>query len=553
MNYIENLHFEKAKKHIAQGNFQEANNEINELLNVGEESAELYKNVGMLYIAIGQYPFASVYIRHSFDLEKTFETLELLANTNYKAEKYDLAAVQFEELVKYYPRKEFFKNCIDCYEKLDFYEEAIRVAQMYNYTAQSAESYANLIFMYITAGMEELAINTTEEMQKKFPNSSLTFNTLGFLHECIYIDYKKAKYYFEKAAKYGFIDAYYNLGVCCKQSEDLEGAEKNLKRLITLNSDSHSDYNYTYGSIFLSQRKLRQGYKYYTKRNALKEIISDKKDYLWDGKDYPKETLYILSEQGFGDNILFARYIPLAAKKFKKVIHTTYPELVELFKRSYSDKKYKNIEFVSNNDIVKYNKIAFITDLPYLLNESFHQIPADIPYLVSSERKEKLFKTNFFKTDKTKIGLCWCAKGMGLRDSVYKTIDAPYYFKSFIDAEKAEFYSFQKNDIFDMCKKYPDIKDLSPHLNDFEDTAAALKNIDILITVDTAIAHLAGALGVKTYLLLCHAPDWKWFDNTEKTEWYPTITIIKQHDRKTWDDVAEKLNKYLQKDLKKKK
>ena len=120
-----------------------------------------------------------------------------------------------------------------------------------------------------------------------------------------------------------------------------------------------------------------------------------------------------------------------------------------------------------------------------------------------------------------------------------------------MDLENAEYYSFQFGDIFDMCKKYPQIKDLSKHLKDFSDTAAALANIDILITVDTVLAHLAGAMGVKTYLLLCHAPDWRWFDNDKKTEWYPSVTIIKQHDRRTWEDVSEKLTEYIKNDLKK--
>ena len=129
-----------------------------------------------------------------------------------------------------------------------------------------------------------------------------------------------------------------------------------------------------------------------------------------------------------------------------------------------------------------------------------------------------MFKKNFFDNNDFKIGLNWKAMGMGLRDAVYRTIDAPYYFRNIMNLKNTAYYSFQMNDIFGMCEKYPQIKDLAPNFKTFHDTASALKNIDVLITVDTALAHLAGALGVKTYLLLCHAPDWRWFDNTEKTE-----------------------------------
>ena len=109
------------------------------------------------------------------------------------------------------------------------------------------------------------------------------------------------------------------------------------------------------------------------------------------------------------------------------------------------------------------------------------------------------------------------------------------------ELEGNKYYSFQMNDIFGMCEKYPQIVDLEEHIQTFDDTASLLKNLDVLITVDTALAHLAGAMGVKTYLLLCKAPDWRWFDNDKKTEWYPSVTIIKQHDRRTWEDVAEEL------------
>ena len=200
---------------------------------------------------------------------------------------------------------------------------------------------------------------------------------------------------------------------------------------------------------------------------------------------------------------------------------------------------------------MRYNKFVLLLDLPYLLHMNYYNIPAKEHYLVANKRKTEMFKKNFFNNDKIKIGLNWRAKGMGLRDAVYRTIDAPYYFRNIMALPNVEYYSFQMGDIFHMCEKYPGIKDITPQINDFTDTAAALKNIDILITVDTALAHIAGALGIKTYLLLCFAPDWRWFDNDKKTEWYPSVTIIKQHDRRTWNDVEKILTRKIKNDVKK--
>ena len=249
--------------------------------------------------------------------------------------------------------------------------------------------------------------------------------------------------------------------------------------------------------------------------------------------------MYITSEQGYGDNIQFSRFVPYVAKKFKKVYYAVDESLYDLFKRSF--KKYKNVEIIKFGVFKPYNKFLMIMDIQNLLNISYHNIPQQEPYMITDEEKDYNDKIQFFRGDELKIGLNWRAKGMGLRDAVYRTIDAPYYFKKLFELEGNKYYSFQMNDIFGMCEKYPQIVDLEEHIQTFDDTASLLKNLDVLITVDTALAHLAGAMGVKTYLLLCKAPDWRWFDNDKKTEWYPSVTIIKQHDRRTWEDVAEEL------------
>ena len=95
----------------------------------------------------------------------------------------------------------------------------------------------------------------------------------------------------------------------------------------------------------------------------------------------------------------------------------------------------------------------------------------------------------------------------------------------------------------DNYKDYAELIDLAKDFENFDDTAGALCNMDLLITVDTAIAHLAGALGVKTYILLPYYPDWRWFDNEKKTEWYDSVTLFRQQDPKTWEDVFKQLEK----------
>ena len=454
----------------------------------------------------------------------------------------------YQDALELKQASEAVSEILDKDPDLELEEEAIRVAKKYMEEMPSAESYATLGHLYIEVGMVQESLDCCKKAEELYPNNAHINNLKGFTYEAILNEYEEAKKYYLKAAKQGFKSGYYNLGVCCKQSEDFANAEKYLKKYISLGPDTDVDYNYTLGSVYMAQRKMKLGYKYYEKRLSVQPLIDMNRRKLWDGKDYPDKTLLVYSEQGLGDNIQFVRYIPIAAKKFKKVYFATRENLVTLFQESFPPEEYPNIEVIKEGDSCRYNKFAMILDLPNIMHMTYHNVPAKQAYLRCNERTREMQKINYFQNDDLKIGLCWKAMGMGIRDAVYRTIDAPYYFKPLFDIPDIHFYSFQISDIFGMLEKYPQITDLSQELTDFSQTAALLKNIDILITVDTALAHMAGGLGIKTYLLLCKAPDWRWFDNNKKTEWYPSITIIRQKDRRSWEDVAAQLNEYIKKD-----
>ena len=104
-----------------------------------------------------------------------------------------------------------------------------------------------------------------------------------------------------------------------------------------------------------------------------------------------------------------------------------------------------------------------------------------------------------------------------------------------------QLYSLQYEDSMDGNSKYPQMINLARDFKDFSDTAQAIKAMDAVITVDTAVAHLSGALGVKTYLLLPYAADWRWFDDTETTPWYKSVKIFKQVEHISWEKPLDDL------------
>lgn len=550
MNFLQKRIIELAYQCISTQKYNYLKMLILKLLETGFNDHKILFVIAEIYKSIKQYKKSLIYARRAFELNKTVDSLENLAYICYSTQEYQDAAIFYEELIKYKPDIKNYINCYESYENLGLEEEGLKKLIELEKKHSSAEIISKIIHIYITLGMNDKCEYWLKIIQEKFPNKATTEHILGLYYEAQINDYEEAKKHYLKATKLGNMNVYYDLAVCCKHCEEFDLAEKYFKKINSSKKPINVDYNYSLASIYLAQRKMKQGFKYYEKRPSRLIISNHNKKKYWDGKEYLKETILIETEQGFGDNIQFSRFIPLVAKKFKHVYFSVEKPLYILMKESF--KKYKNIEVVTSGKLIKYNKYCLTMDLQNLLNISYHNIPEQKPYLITDKEKDYAFKIKLFSGDDIKIGLYWRAKGMGLRDAVYRTIDAPYYFKRLFDLPNTKFYSFQMNDLFDMCEKYPQIVDLEPYIENFDDTASMLKNIDVLITVDTALAHLAGALGIKTYLLLCFAPDWRWFNNDKKTEWYPNVTIIKQHDRRTWDDVADSLYNYISEECKKK-
>ncbi len=242
----------------------------------------------------------------------------------------------------------------------------------------------------------------------------------------------------------------------------------------------------------------------------------------------------MVCEQGFGDHIQFIRYLPFLREKVKKLYVASRKPLTELFKKNYP-----YIEFISHEEIKPEMQSVRITDLAYIMDIDFDNIPFSEGYL-KSETKE-------IKSDKLKVGLCWEAGSAGIRTMINRTINIRL-FEDILNMENIQVYSFQVQDTLKGNDRYPQMINLARDFKDFEDTAQALQAMDVVISVDTSVAHLAGALGVKTFLMLPYATDWRWFNDTKATPWYKSIEIFKQEDPISWEkpfgDIICRLKEY---------
>ncbi len=413
----------------------------------------------------------------------------------------------------------------------------------------------NKIKMFIVAKhivnlKKRKVLDLYKKILEVFPEDAHTLTNIA----ASYIDFGEIEEAFKcsiKAIKKEPLSAAYNnLSICYDAFGNTQKAYECAQKANKLNTQKTIFFSSIH--TLLKQKKFKEGYDLYLKfyiQNYPNRIIQ-----IWSGqKKEIDKTVKILVDKGYGDAFMFCRYIPFLAKYFKKIKIEAKDFTYEIFKNNYSDIKNCQVEitkserneygfFTTENDTDFTIPILF---LPYCLNMDFKKIPYANGYLKADEEKVNYFKNKYFNTTKLKVGICWnCGKNLEKNSTaVFRNCNLRNFEKLF-DNDKIQFYSFQKN-YKQRTEKYLQIIDFTDELENFDDTLAALKNLDLLISVDTSVANLAGASGVKTFLMLPKLHDWRWFEDEETTPWYKSVKIFKQTKFNNWTDVIEKINKEL--------
>ena len=259
------------------------------------------------------------------------------------------------------------------------------------------------------------------------------------------------------------------------------------------------------------------------------------------------KNIVVYSQHGAGDFLMSLRYLHIICEKANDVIVAGN----KLMKR-LTEYNFPNVRYVGMSDYIDVNSYDYATPelcMIYNLGMNFYNIPFSESYLKVDENiiKEKAEIISNICSQKRKIGLYWQGNPMILKNRSVRLSN----FIPLIENEKNKVFSFQISDVdkeSDALKNQLKIFDLAPYISDYMDTAAFLKNMDVLITIDTSIAHLAGAIGIKTFLMLPYDTEWRWFEDTETTPWYDSVKIFKQGPNSSWSDVIERIIEYLEKE-----
>ncbi|MEI9895378.1 MAG: tetratricopeptide repeat-containing glycosyltransferase family protein [Chthoniobacter sp.] len=268
----------------------------------------------------------------------------------------------------------------------------------------------------------------------------------------------------------------------------------------------------------------------------------------WEGQAMPGGTLLLHAEQGFGDALQFMRYLPRVMPRAaaRQVIVECPPELVRLLRQSV-DESVKVVPRAtgSEGELPPFDRHCALMSLPFALGEPEPLTMAE-PYLRADPELRAAWQARLGSTAKMRVGLAWAGSRVHVNDHL-RSIAARDLVPLRLAHRDVEFYSLQVE--ADETETRPlreaGLIDLTSHLMDFADTAAIVAELDLIISVDTAVIHLAGALGRPVWTLLPFAPDWRWGAERQDTRWYPTMRLFRKKALENWPAVIQRVAEEL--------
>lgn len=304
----------------------------------------------------------------------------------------------------------------------------------------------------------------------------------------------------------------------------------------------------------LLQGRLDEGWRMYEKRWNDTTRMQRPPFYLaereWKGpKEQPLDgTIVVYAEQGLGDVLQFARYIPLLQRDGGTVRCVVQPELASLLEASFD-----NVECLGpGRNFEAYYHVALL-DLPLRYGTTLETIPDRVPYLRTTAAKRQAWRERMRPwAGRFKVGLAWSGSQVQVNNrNRAMPLSA---LRGLLEHPGIQCFSLQKGDAgvsTDMTPAPGQLADLTGEWQDFTDSAAMLEQLDLVITVDTAIAHLAGALGRPVWVMLAPNADWRWLHGRDDSPWYPTMRLFRrgfaEQRAKQADRVVRKLTNLLAK------
>lgn len=396
------------------------------------------------------------------------------------------------------------------------------------------------------AGRIDDARDCYEKLLAREPGNAVASNNLGIIHHRQDAP-AKAIALFEKAIRADpkLAEPHVNLGNLLQDQCDLAGALDHYDAAVSLNPELVSA-RYGRAATLLALGRFEEGWREYEWRAHIGGVSAPRAGVRprWDGlKDLAGKRVVLYAEQGFGDAIQFVRYAPLVAARGAEVIVECQPALQSLFRTVDGVS-----EVITAGDAMRADYEIPLMSLPLAFRTEAESIPATVPYLEADADAARHWRDKVDTCgDGLKVGLAWSGNPTHAGDR--KRSLPIEHLSDLTHIGGCTFVSLQKGetapDAGTLERRGIALHDFSIELGDFRDTAACISALDAVVSVDTAVAHLAGALARPTFVALPFAADWRWLAQGDTTPWYPTMHLIRQRAPGDWGFVIDALGRVL--------
>jgi Flp pilus assembly protein TadD len=478
------------------------------------------------------------------------QALHSLAVIAYQAGRYDEALDLVSKAIASDPEVPQFHDTNGVIlEAIGDFELAIEAYRhVLRLSPDCAEAYNNMAIALQAQGKYPAAVESCTKAVLLRPDYAQAYNTMGFSLESQH-KFAEAIESYEKAVsiKPDYAEPYNHLGVLANAQGRYEQAVEYYRRAIEIEPD-YAEAHWNLSLALLLSGRLAEGWRQYQWRYSTDLAILTYPHRLqtprWDGAAFTGKRLLVHYEQGFGDTLQFVRYLPMVKQQGGTVILEVRKPLVELLRHLPGVDELIEASLDAAPPVEADLHVSLM-DLPRIFGTTLESIPANVPYISTDKAKVELWRNVICAPD-LKVGIVWSGSTDYERNDVRccKLED----FTPLRQVEGIRLYSFQKGplaaQIEELGGRLP-VTNLAGQLHDFAETAAAIENLDLVISVDTSVLHLAGAMGKPVWALICCAPAWQWLLDRPDSPWYPTMRLFRQKMPGRWDDVFQRVTEEL--------
>ncbi len=304
-------------------------------------------------------------------------------------------------------------------------------------------------------------------------------------------------------------------------------AQQYFRAALALDADC-ADAHFGLANIALLQGNLAAGWEGYEWRTRMPKFAQHyhAPEPRWGGERLNGKTLLVNAEQGYGDILMFARFLPRISQPGATVVFRCRPALVRLLRDSPGPDRVVDAEA---GETVTADASIPLLSLGRALGIRLADLPGPTPYLRAPPSLVQTWRAKLAGDTRLRVGLAW--GGNPLRTHQHGRIPAVDEYCALAAVPGVAFYNLQTGCSADDVGRFPlPLIDLTPGIADFADTAALVANLDLVISVDTSVAHLSGAMGRPTWLLHSGIPDWRWEIAGTESPWYPTVRLFRRRD-----------------------